>query len=67
MKLVKIEKIGKYDFIIKQDKNGYYLLNGYKRNYKNTFIISKYESETLYSHLQDIDNTIKYLIADKIF
>ena len=60
-------KIGKYDFIIKQENNGYYSLNGYRRNHKNTFYISKWEDTSLYSHLESVKEMINYLVTDKIF
>ena len=60
-------KFKKYYFIIKQESNGYYSLNGYRRNHKNTFVVSKWEDETIYSHLDSVKEMINYLVAEKKF
>jgi hypothetical protein len=60
-------KTGKYHFIIKQENNGYYSLNGYRKNHKNTFVIGKWEDETIYSHLDSVKEMINYLITEKKF
>jgi hypothetical protein len=63
-------KFKKYDFIIKQEfyeGKQWYSLNGYRRNHKNTFIISKWEDKSLYPRLEDVMELINYLVNDKIF
>jgi hypothetical protein len=60
-------KFNKYDFVIKLDNKGYYSICGYRWNHKRTYVVSTFENEILFSHLDLVKNMISYLITDKIF
>ena len=65
--LIQTYRTGKYHFIIKQENNGYYSLSGYRKNHKNTFVIGKWEDETIFSHLDSVKEMINYLVIEKKF